>query len=179
MKPPRSHALRGECKSGRSAARETTSRAAVPSCRGATLDAPRSGQTCVPTRSVGTRGARALAVCCICFGFRDSDFGFPYWVVLPLLATGKLFILPRRRMGKSAFPESGRNRATRTRSQGRARGGEGGAARLTRRHMSTVAAELTHTGDYLYRIAKLRYFWGSLVRNDLLTRYRHSFLGIA
>src|SRR5260370_13845222 len=45
--------------------------------------------------------------------------------------------------------------------------------------MSTVAAELTHTGDYLSRIVRLRYFWGSLVRNDLRTRYRHSFLGIA
>jgi homopolymeric O-antigen transport system permease protein len=45
--------------------------------------------------------------------------------------------------------------------------------------MSTVAAELTHTGDYLHRIFQLRYFWGSLVRNDLRTRYRHSFLGIA
>ena len=45
--------------------------------------------------------------------------------------------------------------------------------------MSTVGAELTHTGDYAHRIFKLRYFWGSLVRNDLRTRYRHSFLGIA
>jgi lipopolysaccharide transport system permease protein len=45
--------------------------------------------------------------------------------------------------------------------------------------MSTVGAELTRTGDYAQRVFRLRYFWGSLVRNDLRTRYRHSFLGIA
>jgi lipopolysaccharide transport system permease protein len=32
--------------------------------------------------------------------------------------------------------------------------------------------------DYLRRIWKLRYFWGSLVRTDVARRYRHSFLGI-
>ena len=32
--------------------------------------------------------------------------------------------------------------------------------------------------DYLQRIWKLRYFWFSLVRNDLNNRYRRSFLGI-
>jgi lipopolysaccharide transport system permease protein len=45
--------------------------------------------------------------------------------------------------------------------------------------MATVGADLTRTGDYVQRVFKLRYFWGSLVRNDLRTRYRHSFLGIA
>jgi lipopolysaccharide transport system permease protein len=45
--------------------------------------------------------------------------------------------------------------------------------------MATVGAELTHTADYAQRIFRLRHFWGSLVRNDLRTRYRHSFLGIA
>jgi ABC-type polysaccharide/polyol phosphate export permease len=32
--------------------------------------------------------------------------------------------------------------------------------------------------DYLQRIWRYRYFWWSLVRNDLRTRYRRSFLGI-
>jgi homopolymeric O-antigen transport system permease protein len=32
--------------------------------------------------------------------------------------------------------------------------------------------------EYLHRIWELRYFWFSLVRNDLNTRYRGSFLGI-
>lgn len=32
--------------------------------------------------------------------------------------------------------------------------------------------------DYLQRIWKYRFFWSSLIRNDLRTRYRRSFLGI-
>jgi len=42
-----------------------------------------------------------------------------------------------------------------------------------------MGAELSHTKDYFYRVFKLRYFWMSLVRNDLQNRYRRSFLGIA
>src|SRR5262245_37842713 len=37
----------------------------------------------------------------------------------------------------------------------------------------------TQRFDYLSRVWRLRYFWFSLVRNDLSTRYRRSFLGIA
>jgi lipopolysaccharide transport system permease protein len=42
-----------------------------------------------------------------------------------------------------------------------------------------MTGELAHAVDYGYRIYKLRYFWLSLVRNDVQNRYRRSFLGIA
>jgi lipopolysaccharide transport system permease protein len=42
-----------------------------------------------------------------------------------------------------------------------------------------MRAELSHTADYFYRVFKLRYFWISLVQNDLQNRYRRSFLGMA
>jgi lipopolysaccharide transport system permease protein len=45
--------------------------------------------------------------------------------------------------------------------------------------MATVANDRTTAPAYLHRIVQLRYFWGSLVRNDLRARYRNSFLGIA
>jgi ABC-type polysaccharide/polyol phosphate export permease len=41
-----------------------------------------------------------------------------------------------------------------------------------------MGAELRHTADYFYHIYRLRYFWLSLVRNDVQNRYRRSFLGI-
>jgi ABC-type polysaccharide/polyol phosphate export permease len=42
-----------------------------------------------------------------------------------------------------------------------------------------MAAELLPTADYFRRVYQMRYFWWSLVVNDLKSRYRHSFLGIA
>src|SRR5438270_581572 len=45
--------------------------------------------------------------------------------------------------------------------------------------ITMMAAQLLPSADYLYRAYQMRYFWWSLVINDLKNRYRHSFLGIA
>ena len=42
-----------------------------------------------------------------------------------------------------------------------------------------MAVPLLPSADYLYRAYQMRYFWWSLVINDLKNRYRQSFLGIA
>ncbi len=42
-----------------------------------------------------------------------------------------------------------------------------------------MAAELSAPFDYCCRVYQMRYFWWSLVTNDLKNRYRHSFLGTA
>jgi lipopolysaccharide transport system permease protein len=42
-----------------------------------------------------------------------------------------------------------------------------------------MAAERIHAADYFSRVFALRYFWLSLVKNDLQNRYRRSFLGVA
>lgn len=42
-----------------------------------------------------------------------------------------------------------------------------------------MAAELLPSADYFHRVYQMRYFWWSLVVNDLKNRYRQSFLGIA
>jgi lipopolysaccharide transport system permease protein len=42
-----------------------------------------------------------------------------------------------------------------------------------------MAADLLPSTDYFQRVYQMRYFWWSLVINDLKARYRHSFLGIA
>ncbi len=45
--------------------------------------------------------------------------------------------------------------------------------------MRNMIAELMPSADYVHRVYRMRYFWWSLVVNDLKKRYRHSFLGIA
>ncbi len=42
-----------------------------------------------------------------------------------------------------------------------------------------MGAEFAHLSDYAFRVYRLRFFWLSLVNNDLKNRYRRSFLGIA